>query len=410
MLAVILENLTRENLLENENYALNELVTKKNQSLQESEQRYRNLYVNMAQGVVYQNTNGEIIDANPAAELLLGMSLDQLRGKTSRDPDWKSIHEDGSVYLGEMHPSMIALSTGMAVRNEVMGVFNAIKSHYRWLLISAVPQFRDQEKTPFQVFTTFTDISDRKQVDDEIRILNSELEKRVQERTSQLEFANQELEAFSYSVSHDLRAPLRAIKGFCQVLLEDPAEQLDEQRLHYLERIYTSANHMSQLIDDLLRLSRVMNAPLQLTQVNLTIIADSILSAMQNNDLWRKVEYVIHPELIAQADQNLIYIALENLLRNAWKFTSKNSAAHIEIGKAEVKGESVYYVKDDGVGFNMTYQHKLFETFQRLHSSEAFEGSGVGLAIVKRIILRHGGRVWAEGVEGSGATFYFTLS
>jgi signal transduction histidine kinase len=225
----------------------------------------------------------------------------------------------------------------------------------------------------------------------------------------QLEAANRELETFSYSVSHDLRAPLRGIDGFSQALLEDYADKVDGQGKDYLRRVREASQHMAQLIDDLLNLSRVSREEIQRDEVDLSAMARTIAAELRKSQPERRVEFVIANGLVANADERLLRVAMENLLENAWKFTSKHTQAIIEIGAAQMDGEQVFYVRDNGAGFDMAYADKLFGAFQRLHGRTEFPGSGIGLASVQRIVHRHGGRTWAEGEVGKGATFYFTL-
>ncbi|MCG3206938.1 MAG: Adaptive-response sensory-kinase SasA [Anaerolineae bacterium] len=240
--------------------------------------------------------------------------------------------------------------------------------------------------------------------------LNVELEDRVKERTAQLEATNKELEAFAYSVSHDLRAPLRSIDGFSQALQEDYADSMDSEAHRYLQRVRAASQRMAQLIDDLLMLSRLTRSEMRPERVNLSALARSIAAELCAAEPDRQVEFVIAPDVVVTADAHLMRVALENLLGNAFKFTAKQAAARIEFGVLpQPKDHAVYFVRDDGAGFDMAYIDKLFGAFQRLHTPAEFSGTGIGLATVQRIIHRHGGRVWAEGAVNQGATFYFTL-
>jgi len=232
---------------------------------------------------------------------------------------------------------------------------------------------------------------------------------RVNQRTAQLQTALLELESFSYSVSHDLRSPLRAMNGFSQLLEEDYGKILDAQALNYIQRIRDSSRHMAQLIDDLLNLSRVTRANLHIDSLNLSEIARVIAAELNQLDLDRDVSWIIPDDITARADGQLMRAVLSNLLGNAWKFTVRTPHAQIEFGLASQAGRQVYFVRDNGAGFDMAYAGKLFGAFQRLHGPNEYEGSGIGLATVQRIIRRHGGDVWAEGQVDKGATFYFTL-
>ena len=249
------------------------------------------------------------------------------------------------------------------------------------------------------------DVTQRKLIEEDIQKLNEDLKLRA----AQLESANKELEAFAYSVSHDLRAPLRTIDGFSLALLEDYAGQIPDEGQNYLMRIRTAAQRMAQLIDDLLNLSRVSRAAIEPVTINLSSLARSVVRDLQQAQPQRIVEIVVAPDLIVRVDQRLMRIVLENLLSNAWKFTSKQEYARIEFGATDADDQRTYYVRDNGAGFDMIYADKLFGTFQRLHANSEFPGIGIGLAIVQRIIQRHGGRVWAEAAIDKGATFYFTL-
>jgi light-regulated signal transduction histidine kinase (bacteriophytochrome) len=253
------------------------------------------------------------------------------------------------------------------------------------------------------------EVAERKRAEDEVRSLNANLERRVQERTAELSVVNQELEAFNASVSHDLYAPLRTIDGFGEALLEEYGDRLDDQGHDYLRRVRGAAQRMTQLIDDLLSLSRIARSDMERESIDLSRLAHAIVAELQRTQPDRQVAVQIASELLAHGDGRLLRVALDNLLGNAWKFTSRQPHPKIEVGISTSHGQPTYFVRDNGAGFDMTYVHRLFTPFNRLHSATDFAGTGIGLATVQRIIRRHGGRIWAEGASGQGATFYFTL-
>ena len=243
------------------------------------------------------------------------------------------------------------------------------------------------------------DITARQQTEEELR-----------QRTAELEASIKELEAFSYSVSHDLRAPLRSMAGFSRAMLEDYSEKLDEHGKQYLRHIEDSSAVMGQLIDDLLKLSRVTRSAINYGKVDLSDMAQKIVTELVKSESQRRVNVVIAPDIIVYGDRNLLQLVLKNLLDNAWKFSSKVAEPRIEMGVIEYNGKPAYFIRDNGAGFDMTFADKLFQPFQRLHQPSEFTGTGIGLATVQRIIRRHGGAIWAESKVGEGSTFFFTLS
>jgi signal transduction histidine kinase len=297
-----------------------------------------------------------------------------------------------------------------AVAYPIVGLADTarIVSRERNYSIRAKPA-RDQGELAVLIEAFNEMLAQIQQRDEALRKVHDELEQRVQERTAQLAAANKELEAFSYSVSHDLRAPLRSIDGFSQAVLEDYADRLDSTGKQHLQRVRSAAVRMATLIDDLLNLSRVTRTEMHREPSDLSAIAKSIARELQESEPERKADFLIADGLTAEGDARLLRVVMENLLNNSWKYTSRHKSARIEFGHSKSNGRSVFYVRDDGAGFDQQYAGRLFGVFQRLHGMSEFPGTGVGLATVQRIIHRHGGEIWAEGEVEKGATFYFSL-
>jgi PAS domain S-box-containing protein len=279
-----------------------------------------------------------------------------------------------------------------------------------WTSVSTTPLFDEQGRYTGKL-AMVTDITQRRAAEEQVRQLNADLERRITERTAQLEFSNRELEAFAYTVAHDLRAPLRGIASFSDALVEDCPGQLDALGLDYLRRIVGGAKHMAELIDGILALSRVNSTELVFRPVDVSALASSIMEQLRGLQPERAVRVSIQEGLVEEGDPKLLHILLENLLGNAWKFTRDRPVAEIELSATrDARGVRTYVVRDNGAGFDMAYKTKLFGVFQRLHTQAEFEGTGVGLATVQRIVRRHGGRVWGEGEPGRGARFFLTLN
>jgi PAS domain S-box-containing protein len=370
------------------------------EALQASEQHFKALIQNAADVIQLVDAAGVIRYVSPAVSRILGYAPEELLGRYVPE----LLHPDEFEFLQQSFSDTLS-KPGHAVRIEQH--IRHKDGSWRWVEVTATNLFENPSVGSMVV--NYHDITDRKMAQEEILKLNEVLEERVHLRTLELETINKELEAFSYSVSHDLRAPLRAINSFSSILLDKDDPPSADDQIDYLQRVYKAGKRMEQLINDLLDLSRVTRREMYPTQVNLSSMAQSIADDLRRTQSERQVEFLLTPDLMAEADANLLGIVLENLLSNAWKYTSKMPSARIEFGVKQEGDEQVYFVRDNGVGFDMAYAGKLFSPFQRLHREEQFEGTGIGLATVQRIINRHGGRVWVEAAEGEGATFYFLL-
>jgi PAS domain S-box-containing protein len=339
--------------------------------------------------LIVADPNGAIETVNHAALEALACSAAEIVGR----PLGSLFDDDPDAFQREI----ASVRTDGSIRNRELAL--RVKSGGRIPAILSASVLKDRRGLPHGYVCIAKDITERKRTEEALLLAKASAEA-----------SSKELEAFSYSVAHDLRAPLRAIDGFSQSLLEDNAENLDEQGKRYLARVRAASGRMGQLIDDLLSLSRLTRVELRRSRVDLSALAETVAETLKAGDPARTVRFTAAPGVHAVGDPNLLRIALENLLGNAWKYTTKRPEATIVFGVAEQPdGTSAYFVRDDGAGFDMAHAGKLFGAFQRLHSADEFPGTGIGLATVARIIHRHGGRIWAEGAVDRGATFYFTL-
>ena len=380
-------------------FALIEDVTERKRG--EAQQRLAaSVFDNAAEGIVITDKDNNILSVNRAFTEITGYSPEEAIGRNPRmlksglqsgafyEAMWASIRETGR-WQGE--------------------VWNGRKDGRRYCELLSIAAIRSDQGETTQYCAIFSDITKLKTTEAELMALNAQLEARVAQRTAALDRANKELETFSYSVSHDLRAPLRHISGFSAIVLKANEGRLDAASVDHLKRINAASERMGLLIADLLALSRVSRQELSKRDFDLSKLAGQVVDSLIRAHPEREVRVMVKPDMKAHGDAGLVRIVLENLIGNAWKYTGRANESRIEVGLEERDGETVHYVRDNGAGFDMKYAHKLFEPFQRLHTDNEFKGTGIGLSIVQRIVARHDGRIWAEAKVGEGAAFYFTL-
>jgi len=337
---------------------------------------------------------------NASAANMLGYEVNELAGKPSHST-WHHSWPDGSPYPAEKCPVYAAYKDGTVHTGEEM----FFRKDGTCFLVRYTSRPIVTEGKIAGAVLTFNDITERKRLEEEIERLNTDLAAHAAE----LEAANQELEKFNYTVAHDLRQPLNVINGYCQVIMELCSASLNEPCKQYMEETYNATLRMNSLIDALLNFSQMGHAEPHREELDLCALAHEVSMNLRQTDPERQVDFRIADSILANADKHLLQVVLNNLLGNAWKFTGTKAEAIIEFGTTDNDGEQVYFVRDNGVGFDKEDGNRLFAPFQRLHGPEQFKGFGIGLATVDRIIKRHGGRIWAVGEPGMGATFYFTL-
>ncbi len=348
-------------------------------------------------GIGLADADGRVLEANARMLQIFGLTLEEFRAL-----------EEGVV--GEQNTYKIVSPLFNGAEDVIyLESWQRRQDGARRQLAWWCRVLKEDDGTVTGALSTARDITEQRAAEEALQRLNEELEERVAHRTSELEISNRELESFAYSISHDLRAPLRAINGYSAALLEDNQDRLDEASQEHLCRLRRASMRMGQLIDVLLRLARVTRDEIVARPVDLSSLAHRIASDLQAEAPGRRVTFSIAPDLHSLGDPRLLRLALYNLLHNAWKFTSMREQAAIEFGGSRNEGKTVFRVHDNGVGFDMDYAGKLFGPFQRLHRADEFPGTGVGLATVQRVVERHGGRVWVEAVPDQGVTVYFTL-
>ena len=370
-------------------------------ALRESEDKFKYVFDYSVVGKSITQFDGGM-QVNRALCSMLGYSVEEMLSQK-----WQDITHPADIELTQNQIDSLLSGEKDSVR--FVKRFIHKNGSVVWVDLSSSIR-RNQQHQPLYLMSAVVDITERKQAEDEVHQLNAELEQRVEARTAQLEAANKELEAFSYSISHDLRAPLRAMDGFSRILLEDYGPQLDAEAQRFLKIVCDNAQQMGHLIDDLLAFSRLSRQPVNKQLVDMNELVSRVVDDVRGDQPARSVELICGDLPPVQGDPILLKQVWINLLSNAFKFTLKCEAARIEIGCQVDQDQPIYFVRDNGAGFDMRYAEKLFGVFQRLHRAQDYEGTGVGLAIVRRIVDRHGGRIWAEAQQDQGATFYFTLN
>lgn len=367
-------------------------------AIRASEARFRALLQSAPDGMIVSDASGNILLVNAQAERLFGYEQSEMLGRPV-----EMLVPERFRRQHTSHRTGFMASPGVREMGAGKPLFGLRKDGSEFPVSISLNTIESEDG--HLVVSDVRDVSSQQANEAKIHALNHELKM----QNAALGSVNRELEAFSYSVSHDLRAPLRSVDGFSQILLEDHAGQIDDEGRAYLNRIRAATQRMAQLIDDMLTLSRVSRAEMQWSEVNLSALAQEILQDYHRSEPQRVVATQVAPDVVTKGDPRLLRIALENLLGNAWKFTSRKPGARIEFGQEPGEDGMAFFVRDTGAGFDMTYVDKLFRAFQRLHAANDFPGTGIGLAIVQRVVHKHGGRVWAEGEEGKGAVFRFTL-
>jgi PAS domain S-box-containing protein len=403
------------------------------ETLRESEEKHRTLFETMTQGVVYQNAEGIITDANPAAERILGLSIKQMQGKTSMDPRWKTIHEDGSDFPGETHPISVALKTGKTIKNVIQGVFHPDKIEHRWININAVPKFRKGESTPYEAYAIFDDITARKKTEEALKNSQKELEKRVEERTSDLnkakeeaELANKAKSEFLSNMSHEIRTPMHQILSYSKFGV-DKIDTVDKEKLlHYFNKIGTSGKNLLSLLNSILDLSKLESdqvdyemLPKDLKQIN-NNVTNEFDSLIKEKEVILEIEKNSLPTEVI-CDEYKISQVFRNLLSNAFKFTPSSKKVHVSFSEGSLPIEIedldqdlipaiVISIKDEGIGIPEDELDSIFDKFiQSSKTKTGAGGTGLGLAICRKIINAHNGKIWAENNPEGGATFSFML-